>query len=76
MENSINMDIVHIDSVGSIIDDLQKLYQQDNIEGMIVSILQKDGIVMSWWSNLSFLKRLGMAENLKIVMDLEARKIL
>ena len=66
-------DIVHIDSVGSLIDDLRNLYESGNVESVIISVLTKDRVVESWWSKESFLTRLGMAENLKIVMDLQAR---
>lgn len=67
-------DIVHIDSIGSLIDDLNDLYKAGEIESVVISVLKKDRVVESWWSNESFLTRLGMAENLKICMDLEARK--
>ena len=67
-------DIIHIDSVGILIDDLTNLYESGQVESVIISVLKKDRVVESWWSNEGFLTRLGMAENLKICMDLEARK--
>lgn len=69
-------EIIHIDSVGKLIDDLQELYNSGNVKSIVLSIVKTDGIIESWWSEESFLRRLGMAENLKIVMDLEAREAL
>lgn len=74
MENGMNSKIVHIDSVGSLIQELTELYEHGQVESIVMSVLKKDGIVESWWSKESFLKRLGMAENLKITIDLEARE--
>jgi hypothetical protein len=65
-----------IGSVGQLIDGLEKLYAEGNIQGIVIGILRKDELIESWWSGDSFLQRLGMAENLKVVMNLRERGII
>jgi hypothetical protein len=66
--------IVHIDEAGAMIADLQKMYDEGKTEDLVIGVLDKDNGINSWWTtDTPFLTRLGMAENLKDVIQLEAQ---
>jgi hypothetical protein len=61
--------VVHIDAVGSIIDELTKEYRDGRIKGVLVTVVRDDGgFEISWSNNMSFLERLGLAEAAKAAM--------
>jgi hypothetical protein len=61
--------VVHIDAVGSIIEELREKYGNGEVKGLIVTIVREDGTFELLWSNtMSYLERLGLTEAAKMAM--------
>ena len=59
-------EIVHIEGAGKLLEDMLALYREGKIEGIVIGVLHKDTrCCESYWAGLTYLQRLGLAENLK-----------
>lgn len=59
-------EVKHIDSIGKLLQDLLERHRNNELDGIVIGVLEKkDGYCESYWAGLSYLKRLGLAENLK-----------
>lgn len=57
--------IVRLGSVGETINQLNRKFEQDEIEGLVVCIKNKDGTFDVAWADLSYIERLGLLEAAK-----------
>jgi len=64
--------ITRLGVLGSIIDKLNDEYQQGNIEGVVITVVYKNGTTETAWTNLPFYQRIGMVETLKHDMQRKA----
>ena len=65
--------IVRFGPTGEAVDRLVEEYESDNVEGVVIAVKGKDGILRTFWSDkLNFLERIGMVECLKTDMMMNA----
>jgi len=57
--------VVRLGSVGEAIDQLNKKFEQGEIEGLVLCIKNKDGTFEIGWAELSYIERLGLLEAAK-----------
>lgn len=58
--------IVHIDSIGRIIDDILGFYNSGQVKSIMAVLILKDGChVCTWHNKTDFLRLLGMCETVK-----------
>ena len=65
--------IIRFGPTGEAVDRLVEEYENNNVEGVVIAVKGKDGILRTFWSDkLNFLERLGMVECLKSDMVMNA----
>ena len=63
--------VLEMTSVGQLLTNLTEQHREGNIKGLVVGVLDGDGegFCDSFWVGLSYLERMGLAENLVLQIN-------